>query len=48
MLFVHSDIPTKLLSVGIGFESFFVKLSFLKRKWLRNCSHNPVSIYIES
>ena len=38
MLFVRSDIPAKLLSVDIGFESVFAELNFRKKKWLLNCS----------
>ena len=31
MFFIRSDIPPKLLSVDIGFESFFVVLNFQKK-----------------
>ena len=45
MLIVRSDIPSKLLSVEIGFECFFVEL---KKKLLLDCSYNPKTSYIES
>ena len=47
MLFVRSDIPAKLLSVDIGFESFFAEFNFRKKKWLLNCSYNPKYGYVE-
>ena len=48
VLFVPSDIPAKLLSVNISFESFFVEITFWKKKRLLNCSSNPKSSNIES
>ena len=47
MLFVRYKISAKLLSVDIGFESFFVELNFGKKKWLLSCSYNPKSSYIK-
>ena len=41
MTFVRSDVSVELLSVDIGFKSFFVELNFRKKKWLLNCSYYP-------
>ena len=47
ILFFRSDIPAKLLLVDICFESFFVNLSFWKKKRILNCPYNPKSSNIE-
>ena len=36
MRFVRSDIPAKLLSVDIGFESVFIEFNFWKKKRFLN------------
>ena len=41
MTFVRSDASVELLSVDIGFKSFFVELNFRKKKWLLNCAYYP-------
>ena len=48
MLLVRIHIPAKLLSLSIGFESFFCWIKCLKKKWLLSCSYNPEGSYIES
>ena len=48
-LFTRSDIPPKVISADENlFESFYVKLDFRKKKWLRNCSYTPKHSNIES
>ena len=48
MLFVRSNISTKLLLVDICFETFSVGLNFRKKKSLLGCSYNRTSTDTES
>ena len=49
MLFVHNDIPSKMISIEkLPTEGFLVKLNLRKKKWLINCFYNPNNGNIES
>ena len=41
MLYVHSDLPSKLIKSESSYEGFFVKLNLKKLKWLICCTYNP-------
>ena len=49
MLNIRDDIPSKLLSMNKIIEGFFVEMNLhKKKKWLLNCSYNPMKMQISN
>ena len=48
MVFVREDILSRVLSLNKSIEPLFIKLNFLKKKWLLCCTYNPNRNHISS
>ena len=41
LLYIHEDIPSKLILTKMTIEGGFVEINMRKKRWLLCCSYNP-------